>query len=75
MSQSLEDAESVHADSANVVSPIYLGQKNDEAGDSTYDKLANRVSENPHISLTSKKIDHASQRKGKETPRHHVQRL
>ena len=55
MSQSLEDAESVHADSANVVSPIYLGQKNDEAGDSTYDKLANRVSENPHISLTSKK--------------------
>ena len=59
MSQSLEDAESVHADSANVVSPILnssdeAGKKNDKAGDSTYDKLANRVSENPHTSLTSK---------------------
>ena len=71
MSQSLEDAESVHADSANVVSPILnssdeAGQKkNDKAGDSTYDKLANRVSENPHTSLTSKEDRPRKSRKRK----------
>ena len=41
------------------------GKKNDKAGDSTYDKLANRVSENPHTSLTSKEDRPRKSRKRK----------
>ena len=40
-------------------------KKNDNAGDSTYDKLAKRVSENPHTSLTNKEDRPRKSRKRK----------
>ena len=53
MSKSLKDAESLHIDQhdANVISPVVnssdeVGQKNDKAGDNSYDEPAKRVSEN-----------------------------
>ena len=61
MLKSLKDADSLHADQldTNVVSPVVnstdeAGQKNDKAGDNSYDEPAERVSKNLETSLTSK---------------------
>ena len=72
MSKSLKDAESLYIDQhdANVISPVVnssdeVEQKNDKAGDNSYDEPAKRVSENLEISSTSKQDKRHKSRKGK----------
>ena len=76
MSKSLKDAESLHIDQhdANVISPVVnssdeVGQKNDKAGDNSYDEPAKRVSENLEISSTSKQDKrHKSRKRKRNSP-------
>ena len=72
MSKSLKDAESLHTDQhdANIISPVVnssdeAGQKNDKAGDNSYDGSAKRVSENLETSLTRKQDKRHKSRKRK----------
>ena len=61
MSKSLKNTESLHTDQhdGNVISPVVnssdeAGQKNDKAGDNSYDEPAKRVSESLETFSTSK---------------------
>ena len=61
MSKSLQDAESLHTDQHDVyvITPVVnssdeAGQKNDKAGDNSYDEPAKTVSENLKSSSTRK---------------------
>ena len=72
MSKGLKDAESLHTDQhdANVISPVVkssdgAGQKNDKAGDNSYDESAKSVSENVETSLTRKQDKWHKSRKSK----------
>ena len=72
MSKSLKDAESLHTDQhdANIISPVVnssdeAGQKNDKAGDNSYDQPAKRVSENLEATSTRKQDKRHKPRKRK----------
>ena len=68
----MKDGESLHTDrhDANVISPLVnssdeAGQKNDKAGDSSYDETAKRASENLETSQEVSNINDASREKRK----------
>ena len=72
MSKNLKDAESLHTDQhdANVISPVVnfsdeAGQKNDKAGENSYDEPATGVSENLETSSTKKQDKRHKTRKRK----------
>ena len=77
MSKSLKDAESLHTDQhdSNIISSVVnssdeAGQKNDKAGNNSYDEPAKRISGNVETSSTSKRDKRQSQEKGKKIPHH-----
>ena len=82
MSQNLKHAESLYTDQhdANVISPVVnnssdgAGQKNDKAGDNSYDEPAKRVSKTKRLPQQVSKINDTSQVKEQEIPLHQVQR-
>ena len=72
MSKSLKDTGSLHTDQhdTNFISPVVNssneeGQKNDKAGDNSYDEPAKRVSENLGTSSTRKQDKQHKSRKRK----------
>ena len=76
MLKRLKDAESLHADQhdTNVISPVVnstdeAGQKNDKAGDNSYDEPVERVSKNLETSSTSKQDKrHKSMKRKNNSP-------
>ena len=73
MSKSMKDAESLNTDTQdeNIISPVVnssdeAGQKNDKAGDNSYDEPAKRVSANLETSSTRKQDKRLKSRKRKK---------
>ena len=73
MLKSLKDAESLHTDQhdANIISSVVnssdeAGQKNDKAGNNSYDEPAKRISENVETSQQVSEINDKVKKKGKK---------